>query len=239
MKKTSIRFLLALMAVVVAVAMSGCEPKDMVSTGDEIEIGRQAAAQVESKSTVDRDPALNRLVNDVGQTLLRTMSVRPGITYKFKVIRDPELNAFSLPGGWIYVQTGLIDATKGNVSQLAGVMAHEIGHVQARHAAQMIGRQQIAGVAIGVFTKGDTAKIASIFANINELQYSREEEYQADQLAVDYLLPTPYDPQGLINFFNVLMKSEGSSSPEFLRSHPLTKDRIARLQTYIVKKRGH
>ena len=238
MKKASMRVALALMAALISVALVGCEPKDLVSTGDEIEIGRQAAGQIESKYQIETDPAANRLVNGIGQTLLRGINARPGITYRFKVVRDPAVNAFSLPGGWIYVQTGLINATRGNTSQLAGVMAHEIAHVQARHSAQMIGRQSIYGTAIGAFTKGDTARIASIFANVQMLQYSRAEEHQADKLAIDYLLPSPYDPQGLINFFKLLMRSEGSGSPEFLRSHPLSKDRVDRLQAYLDTKRG-
>jgi beta-barrel assembly-enhancing protease len=232
----------AVLAVAMAASwawLAGCKTSDLVSTSDEVSIGRQAAAQVESQNKISHDPALNRLVTNTGNTILRTVPVRTGITYTFKVIDTADINAFSLPGGWVYVENGLIEATKGDVNQLAGVMAHEIGHVQARHAAQMIGRQEIYGVAIGTLTKGDTAKIAGIFANLNLLQYSRDEEYQADQLAVDYLLPSQYDPQGLINFFKVLMQKEGSGGgPEFLRTHPLTQDRINRLQAYLDSKRG-
>jgi len=239
MHRKVVNIVLALMAIVVGIGLAGCNTSDLVSTSDEISIGKQAAAQIETENPVNRDPALNRLVNNVGNTILRTVPVRPGITYQFKVIDKADINAFSLPGGWIYVQKGLIDATRGNVNQLAGVMAHEIGHVQAKHAAQMIGRQQIYGTAIGAFTKGDTATVAGIFANLNLLEYSRDEEYQSDQLAVDYLLPSPYNPDGLTAFFKVLMKTEGKgSSLAFLRTHPLTQDRINRLQTYLDKKRA-
>jgi len=228
------------MLAAIGALIVGCDTSDLVSTSDEVDIGRQAAAQVEKENKVDKDPALNRLVTDTGNTILRTVPVRPGIVYTFKVLDMADINAFSLPGGWVYVQKGLIDATKGNVNQLAGVMAHEIGHVQARHAAKMIGRQEIYGTAIGAFTKGDTAKVASIFANLNLLQYSRDEEYQADQLAMDYLIPSTYRPEGLIDFFKVLMKAEGSGgTPTFLRTHPLTQDRINRLQAYLDKKRAH
>jgi len=229
-----------LLAVIAAGSLiAGCSPKSLVSTSQEVDVGRQAAAQVEAQYPVSRDPKLNQLVNDVGHTILRYTTPRPGIQYTFKVLDISDINAFSLPGGWVYVDKGLIDATHGSVNEVAGVIAHEIGHVQARHAAEMMGREEIYGIAIGTLTKGNTAQWASVFANLNLLHYSREDEYQADRLAVDYLLPSPYNPQGLIDFFEYLLARQGEGhTPQFLRTHPLTRDRITRLQAYLNQKRA-
>jgi predicted Zn-dependent protease len=178
-------------------------------------------------------------VNTIGNNILHNITPRQGITYTFKVIDTNDVNAFALPGGWIYVERGLIEAAKGDNNQVAGVIAHEIGHVQARHAAEQIGRQEIYGVAIGTLTKGNTQQWANVFANLNLLHYSREEEYEADKLAIDYTCPSQYNPKGLIDFFQTLVASEKKgASPSFLRTHPLTENRILRAEQYLGNKRA-
>jgi len=210
-----------------------------VSTNDEVTIGRQSAAEIEAKYPVSRDARLNQLVNNIGQELLRHTTPRQGIQYTFKVLDVSDINAFSLPGGWIYVNRGLIDATGGNTDQLAGVIAHEIAHVQARHHAELMGRSTLYGIAIGTLTKGNTTQWVNFFANLNLLRWSRVHEYEADKLAIDYTFPSRYNAQGIIDFFGVLQERSGrGSTPEFLRTHPLTEDRIERAQNYLNEKRG-
>lgn len=230
-----------MLLVVAAVSglLAGCPPEKLVSTSDEVSIGRQAAAEVEAQYPVNRDPRLNQLVNNIGQDLLRQTTPRQGIQYTFRVLDVSEVNAFSLPGGWIYVNKGLIDATGGNVDQLAGVIAHEIAHVQARHHAELMGRSTLYGIAIGTLTKGNTTQWVSFFANLNLLRWSRSHEYESDRLAVDYTLPSRYNAQGIIDFFRVLQARTGrGATPEFLRTHPLTEDRIERAQAYLNERRG-
>lgn len=210
-----------------------------MSTSDEVSIGRQSAAEIESRYPVSRDARLNQLVNGIGQELLRQTTPRQGIQYTFKVLDVSDINAFSLPGGWIYVNKGLIDATGGNTDQLAGVIAHEIAHVQARHHAELMGRSALYGIAIGTLTKGNTTQWVNYFANLNLLRWSRVHEYESDRLAVDYTLPSRYNAQGIIDFFRVLQaRSSRGATPEFLRTHPLTEDRIERAQAYLNEKKA-
>ncbi len=240
MKRILASKVLLLMAIgVICSAVSGCKPEDIVSTSDEVEVGRQASIDVEKKYPISKDVRQNQLVSGIGENILRHITVRKGITYTFKVIDSDEVNAFALPGGWIYVERGLIEAAKGDTNQIAGVIAHEIGHVQARHSAEQMGRQQIYGIAIGTLTKGNVQQYAAVFANLNLLHYSREEEYEADKLGIDYTCPSQYNPQGLINFFRVLVASEKrGATPAFLQTHPLTENRILRAEDYLAKKKA-
>ncbi len=216
--------------------VGGCNPKGLVSQSQEIEIGREASQQIESRYRVVTDPQLNAMVNDMGQAIARC-SDRPDLKYTFKILDLKEVNAVSLPGGWVYVYRGLINETSGKPDQLAGVIAHEVGHVAARHAAAQIGREIQANILIGTLTKGQVRQLASLFANIELLRYSREQEYEADKLGIKYLFRCGrWDPQGLINFFDTLLKLEPSHPSKFeqiFATHPVTADRIKRAQAYL------
>ncbi|MBI2843715.1 MAG: M48 family metalloprotease [Armatimonadetes bacterium] len=231
--------LLLVLALAASGMLWGCAPESLVSTSDEVAVGRQAAAEVEATYPVSRDPAANQLVNDIGRHLLSQTQPRQGIEYTFKVLDVNDVNAFALPGGWIYINRGLIDQTRGNRDQLAGVIAHEIGHVQAKHHAEMMGRSALYGIAIGALTKGNVTQWANLFANLNLLSWSRKHEYEADTLAIDYTFASRYNAQGIIDFFRVLQAEQGRGrTPAFLRTHPLTEDRIERAQAYLNRKKS-
>lgn len=232
---------LVLLLVTGSMFLTGCNPKGLVSTSQEISIGREAAQQVESQYPVDKDPQLNALVNNLGQTLV-TCSDRQDIKYTFKVLDVKDVNAFSLPGGWVYVNKGLIDEAKGNNDELAGVIAHEIGHVAARHHAAMMGRELQASILIGTLTKGDVTTLANIAANITLLRWSRKQEYEADKLGIKEMWrcrdhdPKVYNAQGLIDFFGALQakqKKEPSKFEQVLATHPVNSERIKRAQVYL------
>lgn len=228
--------LLALMLSLIPL-MSGCKPSSLVSRSQEVEIGQQASQEVESQYRVVNDPRLNAMVNQIGQTLVKC-SDRQDVKYTFKVLDVSDVNAFSLPGGWVYVNKGLIDATHGNTDELAGVIAHEIGHVVARHHAEMIGRETYAEILVGTLTSGQTQQVAGVFANLELLHWSRQQEYQADRLGIDemYRCRANYNPEGLISFFGVLAKGEKSQPSKFsqmFRTHPLTPERVKRAQAYL------
>lgn len=226
-------------AFVLTALVAGCNTAGLVSTQDEIAVGREAAKEVERQYPVSKDAAANERVNKIAQELIAHANPRKGIEYQFKVLNVDDINAFSLPGGWIYVNKGLLDAVKNDDDQLAGVIAHEIGHVQLRHHAKMMGRQEIYGIAIGTLTKGNTQQWANIFANLNLLSWSRKEEYEADRAAIDYTFASKYNPDGIITFFKYLMsKNKESRTLAFLRTHPLTENRIARAQDYLNAKRA-
>jgi predicted Zn-dependent protease len=230
-----------LLATTLSLFISGCKPQGLVSTSQEIKIGKQASEEVERQNPVDNDPQLNAMVNRIGQTLVGH-SDRQDIKYTFKVLDVKDVNAFSLPGGWVYVNKGLIDATRGRNDELAGVIAHEIGHIVARHSAAAIGRELQAAILIGTLTKGQTQQIASVFADVSQLHYSREQEYEADKLGIAEMLhsnqedPQVFEPQGLIDFFGSLLKIEKkppSGFEQIFRTHPVTANRIKAAQAYL------
>jgi predicted Zn-dependent protease len=222
--------------LVCSLLLTSCKPSSLVSSSQEVEIGREAAREIEQQYPVNRDPELNRMVTQIGQNLVRH-SDRQDIEYTFKILDLKDVNAVSLPGGWIYVYKGLIDETKGNPDQLAGVISHEIGHVAARHHAELIGRQTYASLIVGTLTKGDVQQIAGVLANISLLRWSRKQEYESDKLGILYMYRSgQYNPQGLINFFNTLAQMQGHEPSEFeqiFRTHPVNSERVTRAQGYL------
>lgn len=228
---------LLLVALIVSISvLSGCKPAGLVSNSQEVEIGRESAQQVESQYPVNKDPELNRMVTTMGQNLAR-FSPRQNVEHTFKILDIKDVNAVSLPGGWVYTYKGLIDMTKGNPDQLAGVMAHEIGHVALRHHADMIGRQTYAGILVQTLTHGDVQQWANVFANLQLLQYSREHEFEADRAGIDIMFKSKqYDPQGLVNFFGALDKLHKDNPSKFeqmFRTHPVTAERVKRAQAHL------
>jgi predicted Zn-dependent protease len=225
----------ALILLMCSFLLPGCKPSGLVSRNQEIDIGRQASQDIEREYKLVEDPQMNAMVDQMGQALAKC-SDRQDITYTFKILDIKDVNAVSLPGGWVYVYKGLMDRTKDDPNQLAGVLAHEIGHIAARHHADMIGRQTYASILIGTLTKGDVTQIAGIFANITLLRWSRKHEYEADKLGIKYMYRCKqYDPQGLINFFNLLLqeqKKKPSELEQIFLTHPVTEERIKRAQTY-------
>lgn len=226
----------AFLSVMLIFVFSGCAPKSLVSTSQEVEIGQQASKDIESQYGVVKDPQMNAMVNQIGQALAKC-SDRPDLKYTFKILNTNDVNAVSLPGGWVYVYKGLMDETKGKPDQLAGVIAHEIGHVAARHHADMIGRETYANILVGTLTKGDVTQIAGLFANLSLLRWSRKHEYEADRLGIKYMYRCKqYNPQGLINFFDTLLsmeKNQPSKFQQMFQTHPVTTERIQRAQQYL------
>ncbi|MHB0912228.1 MAG: M48 family metallopeptidase [Armatimonadota bacterium] len=242
-KRACAAFVLALVSCSI---FTGCSPRSLVSTSQEVDIGRQASRDVERQYRLSSDRALQARVNQIGQTLVGC-STRQDITYTFKVLESKEVNAFSLPGGWVYIFTGLTNQTRNNPDELAGVIAHEIGHIAARHHADMIGRQLYAQILVGTLTRGQVQDIAAIFANISLLRWSRKHEYESDRLGLRMMYgcrsrnPELYNPEGLIDFFARLLAMEGREPSEFqqiFRTHPVTSDRIQRAREYLSELRA-
>lgn len=218
-----------------AFALTGCQTSSLVSESQEVSIGRQASRDIERQYKVVTDPQINQRVNRIGQALA-ARSGRPDLQYTFKVLDVKEVNAVSLPGGWIYVYRGLLDQVKGDDDMLAGVIAHEIGHVAARHHAQLMGRAQLYDVGVSVLTSGNVTRLAAIWANLDLLRWSRGHEYEADKLGVKYTYGSPWDPEGLIRFLGVLQQGSKSGSSGFtamLRTHPMADDRVTRARQYL------
>ena len=182
------------------------------------------------------DPELQRYVNDIGQQLAR-VSHRPNLPWTFTVVDSPAINAFALPGGYIYLTRGIL-AYLDDESELAGVLGHEIGHVTARHAAQAYTRQAQAGIALtvlSIFVPG-TAPFADLGAtglSVLFLRHGREAELEADRLGVEYGSGAGYDPAGVPRFLATLARVDALSErgvPNWLSTHPDPGSRVVKAE---------
>ena len=213
-----------------------------LSEKDEIELGRHAAGEIEKDIRLIEDPAIVKYVSDLGQALVEK-SGRKGITYSFKVVNSPEINAFALPGGFIYINRGLIE-TAATPHELAGVIGHEIGHVVARHGADQAARAGLvrSGMDIlgGLLGRGNTSTTtqtaASMVASGVFMKFSREAEREADRLGVRMLHEARLRPQGMISFFDTLaglQKSQPNAVLKFFSSHPSPSERSSNISDLI------
>lgn len=207
-----------------------------LSPDQEQDLGEQVAREMREELDFVRDPRVVEYVDDLGREVLTAAGPQP-FDFRFQVVRDPDLNAFALPAGYIYLNTGLL-LEVANVSELAGVMAHEIGHVALHHVAENYQRQRntrlaydtasvLASVLVGgpAAAGGQLVGQLAVVAYLN--QFSREAEEEADGFAVEILPRAGYDPNGLLTFFETLKaKSGGAGVPAFLSSHPSTALRI-------------
>lgn len=215
---------------------------DWYSTDTEMKMGKQYAMMVEQTARMVQDPVINEYVNRIGQNLVRNSDAK--VPFTIKVIDSDEINAFALPGGFFYVNSGLILAADEE-AELAGVMAHEIAHVAARHAMQQMTRIQYANLAtiplifVGSWGVYEAASMAiNLALPLTFMKFSRGFESEADYLGVQYMYKTGYDPQAFISFFEKIeakdKKKPGTLARAF-SSHPPTPDRIAKTQEEIKK----
>lgn len=198
----------------------------------EIALGRQIAAQVEQQSKILDDPLVTEYINRVGQNIALHSDVKVPVT--IKVIDSDEVNAFALPGGFMFVNKGLLLAAD-NEDELAGVMAHELGHVAARHAMENNGKSQLInyGMLAGVIFGGPIASQVlynggGLLQGLINLKFSREAEEEADRLGVQYLYSAGYDPTGMATMFEKLAaqnKKKTKGVAKLLTDHPDSLDR--------------
>ncbi len=234
------RWMLALVIPAVPLIAAGCA----VSTQQEVALGTQYAAQVDSQLPIIHDAALQRYIDILGDSIAHVTD-RADLEWHFAIVNTDVVNAFALPGGFIYVNRGIIEHAD-KMDELAGVMAHEIGHVVKRHSVKQM--QQAQGANVGV-------ALACILTHVCESQagqeainlggtlvfakFSREDEAQADEEGFKYLVKAGISPLGMVSFFQKLLEMEqqsgGSQVPGWFSDHPLTQDRIADIQNMINK----
>jgi predicted Zn-dependent protease len=201
----------------------------------EQQLGDQIAAQINTQVPLVRDAPLNHYVNDLGRMLARR-SARPDVPYRFYIVDTEGVNAFALPGGHIYINRGLIERTR-NVSELAGVLAHEIGHVAARHGAETLQRQMrtrsMSGILYKVILNREPLldqEALDIGGAVWSAAHSRNDEQEADRLAVGYLIASGVDPQGMLTLFNGFVKEEAAVPQgvvaQWFSTHPATMQRL-------------
>lgn len=210
----------------------------LISEYREIEIGREADPQIVASLGLHADDEWQAYVQRLGETMA-LRSERPDLPWTFRVVDDPIVNAFALPGGFIYVTRGIL-AHFSSEAELAGVLGHEIGHVTARHSVSQMSRAQLAQVGLGVGTilRPDLASVAEAAATglgLLFLSYGRDDEREADDLGLRYMTREGYDPAAMAETFEMLADASGAREatgrvPAFLSTHPdplERRDRIA------------
>ncbi len=206
----------------------------LVSESQEIAMGREALAAVAQQTPDYPDSALQAYVNGIGQKLA-AVGERPALPWQFRIVSDPSVNAFALPGGFIFVTTGLLTDLESE-AELASVIGHETGHVTARHSARQITRQELAqlGLVAGSIASSTFAQYAGVLSQglqLLFLSYSRADESQADGLGFRYALKSGYDVRAMRDVFitldGVTQAAGGARLPEWQSTHPAPANRIA------------
>lgn len=236
--KQALRIIQFAFAATLAVGfVGGCKSTALMSRADEIKVGQQASTEVEKQYRLDPNPRDQEVVRTIGQKILASNKME-SYPYTFKVLDSKEVNAVSLPGGPVYVFKGLLDLTEGDQDEMAAVIGHEMGHVNARHIAKMYTQGFWLSLIIGLGTRGQAQDLARLGEMIATLHFSREDEYEADRLGIKYSYNAGYDPNGAVRFFQKLQRLEGSKGNDLdaiMRTHPLTKDRIDRAKKEIAR----
>jgi predicted Zn-dependent protease len=235
-----------LRVVLLAVVAWGCATNPatgrrqliLMSEAEEIQIGRESDRQIRTQMGVYDDAALQQYVASVGARLV-SQSHRPNLPWTFTVIDEPAVNAFALPGGFIYVTRGILPYLQDE-AQLAGVLGHELGHVDARHSAEAYSKELGAGLvlgAAGVFAPSTQAfqGLAGAGLGVLFLRYGREAELESDRLGVGYAAGAGWDPRGVPGMLNTLARLDNMSGtrrgvPNWALTHPPAADRVARVQ---------
>jgi predicted Zn-dependent protease len=218
---------LAVLAACATNPVTGRRELSLVSEAQEIQMGRQYDQQIVAEMGLYPDSGWQRYVQELGSRLAAG-SERPHLPWTFRVVDDPVVNAFALPGGFIYVTRGIL-AHFNTEAQLAGVLGHEIGHVTARHSVQQLTTQTLAqaGLVVGVLLRpelADYAGLASGALGVMFLKFGRDDESQADELGFRYMRRQRYDPRELAEVFATLERvsaaSGGGRVPEWASTHP-------------------
>ncbi len=244
--RSSRRAFRSTLALALLVALAGCATNpvtgkrelNLVSESQEIAMGEEADKSVQAEYGVYDDPALTAYVDSIGQAMAKR-SERPSLPWHFRVLDSPIVNAFALPGGYIYVTRGLLSVMNSE-AQLAGVIGHEIGHVTARHSARQMTQQQMAqlGLGVGSILSERVAKysgVASQGLGLLFLKFSRDHETEADMLGVRYATRAGYDPREIPATYETLAavaaRSGAGQLPTILQTHPDPGNRYQRTTT--------
>jgi predicted Zn-dependent protease len=221
--------------------ITGEEQYIAITTEQEVALGLQAAPEmVAQHGGVSRDTEAVRAVEAVGRRIVeRTAAARSDYEFTFTLLGDPRtVNAFALPGGPVFITEALLSrlSTEG---QLAGVLAHEIGHVLARHSAEQIAKQQLTQGLTGALvlstydpdqpSSANAAQVGLLVAGLVTLKYGRDDELEADRLGVGLMAGAGYDPRALIAVMQVLGEEAGGRPPEFMSTHPDPGNRAERI----------
>jgi predicted Zn-dependent protease len=226
----------AVVAACAVLLMAGCATiggANYVSLEEEWQLGRELETDLNGRLDLVNDAALTGYVRSVGQRMVQQTTMA-GQTWRFPVVNDDEINAFNVPGGLVYVNTGLI-ARSGSAAEFAGALAHEIGHGVARHGTRRYSQQQDANLVAGILLGRNPGAVAQIGAQVAAAgafaRFSRADEREADQLGVQLMAATGYDPEGLARLLERLMQ-EGGGGGGFFASHPNPAERVTNVRAF-------
>ncbi len=238
-----------ILAVAVCLSIAACATNpvtgnrelSLMSEAEEIAYGQQADVEIRREMGVYDDPRVQRYVSDIGHRLAQ-LSHRPHLPWTFTVVDHPAINAFALPGGYIYLTRGILPYLD-NEAELAGVLGHEIAHVTARHAAQQLTRSGLGGIGLTVLSIFVPATrpfedLTSAALGVAFLKYGRDDERESDRLGMEYAARGGWDPAGVPAFLGTLARIDEMSArgiPNWLSTHPEPAERVVEAQP-IVKK---
>ena len=236
--------LLLTLFVVTGSGFFGCAGKigdiNIFTDTQEIQLGKQFSREIEKELKIYSDPIVTAYIDQLGQHLAK-YSQRRNIAYHFKVVDTDVVNAFAVPGGYLYVNIGLIRAAE-NESELAGVIGHEIGHVVGKHGVKQMTRQlglaAVAQLALGEDESKLKQMVTGLAANGVLMKYSRDAEREADIYAVQEMYDAGINPEGMATFFEKLLKlqkGKPSRLQQIFSTHPPTTERIAAVRSQIAK----
>jgi predicted Zn-dependent protease len=217
--------------------VSGQHELMLLSESDEIRLGRQTDREIEKTYGVYNEPDLDAYIQAMGQDIA-AHSHRSNLHFTFKVLDSPVVNAFAVPGGYVYLTRGILSYFNSE-AELAGVIGHEIGHIAARHSAQQLSKAQLAQLGLGIGsalsqTFRQVAGVAQFGVGVLFLKYSRDNERQADELGVEYASKAGFDAAQMASFFKTLERlrptAGRSGLPSWLSTHPDPPDRISAVQ---------
>ncbi len=243
MHRSTLTAAAAAVAVAVACATNPATGKKqlmLVSEAQEIAMGKEADQEAVAAYGLYPDPKVQAYVNELGQRLA-AKSERANLPWSFKVVDDPAVNAFALPGGYVYVTRGILAYLRSE-AELAGVMGHEIGHVAARHSASQMSKQTLAmgGLVLGMAVRPELQQFAGLAQQglgLLFLKFGRDDENQADELGVRYMTRDSYDPQEMLAVFGILdgvTRAEGGGRmPDWLSTHPNPGNRTEHIRQQI------
>ena len=241
LKRTTI-----LSLVLIATLSAGCRSGGLGASGSSVtldqewQLGDQMAAQVAQQVQLVHDPAAQAYLRQVGERI-HAATPLAGRPFDFEIVNDPNVNAFSIPGGHVYINSGLI-MQADKVDELAAVVAHEVSHIVARHVIKQVETQQeigaIGSILLGQNPSGLQSLLAQVIAGGAMARFSRADEKQADDLGLQYMSGAGYDPHGMLEFFQKLLTMEkggNSTVTRFFADHPGTQDRIDDISSRIAK----
>jgi len=219
---------------------TGKRQLSLIGEGDESAMGKQYDAETLKEMSLYGSPDLQAYVQDLGKKLA-AHSERPELAWTFRLVDDPTVNAFALPGGYIYITRGLM-AHMGSEAELAGVVGHEIGHVTARHSVNQMSKQQLfsLGLGVGVVLSDTVAQLGQALSQglqVMFLKFSRDDEREADQLGLRYLYRSGYDPRPMTEVYETLGAVSSLDTnerlPDWMATHPNPEDRRQRISQAI------